>query len=384
MQRKRKILGVLLGLGLGFQLLGRPEEEKTMQDPPGITSVLWGEVDGQKVYLYTLRNANGLLAKITNYGGILTELHVPDRAGKFGDVVLGFERLDQYLARHPYFGAMIGRVANRIARGRFTLDGLEYQLAANNGPNHLHGGIKGFDKKVWKATAEITPSGPRLILTSTSPDGEEGYPGTVRVTVSYVLTHSDELRIEMKATTEKATPVNIAHHSYWNLAGHHSGDILKHELMLKGDRYTPVDETLIPTGAIEPVKGTPFDFTQPKPIGKDVDQLPRAAGSPGGYDHNFVVNGEIGQLRLAARVHEPSSGRIMEIYTTQPGVQFYTGNFLDGSMVGKGGAVYKKHGGLCLETQHYPDSINKPNFPSCVLRPGQRYDHVMVHKFYVQ
>ena len=332
--------------------------------------------EGTEIELYILTNKKGLVAKVTTYGAILTELRVPDREGRLGDIVLGFDNLDQYVKGHPFFGATTGRVANRIARGKFTLDGAEHTLAVNNGPNHLHGGIKGFDKRVWKAEAIESWRGPSVILTYTSADGEEGYPGNLRVTVTYTLTDENELRIDYTATTDKATPVNLTNHSYFNLAG--SGDILAHELTLNADRYTPTDDTLIPTGEIAGVKGTPVDFTKPTPIGARFNQL---KSKPVGYDHNFVINNGGKKLTLAARVHEPKSGRVMEVFTTEPGVQLYTANHLDGSLKGVGGVVYAQYNAFCLETQHFPDSVNHPNFPSVILRPRQTYSTTTVHKF---
>jgi len=351
-----------------------------------IKKTIFGETDGRVVHLYTLENSNGLVAKITTYGGILTEMHVPDADGNVRDIVLGFENIDGYLEGHPYFGAIVGRVANRIEKGKFALDGRTYELAVNNGPNHLHGGIKGFDKAVWDAEPTESSSGPALKLTYLSEDGEEGYPGNLKLTVIYALTHENELVVQMSAETDKATPVNIANHSYWNLAGQGSGDILGHTLFINADRYTPTDDTLIPTGDIEPVEGTPYDFKKPKRIGKEIGKIEGhpELNDPGGYDINFVLNEKPGELKLAARVFDPGSGRTMEVYTSEPGVQFYSGNFLDGTLTGKDGAVYDIHSGFCLETQHYPDSINKPDWPSVVLRPGETYNHVMVHKFFVK
>jgi len=291
--------------------------------------------------------------------------------------VLGFDNLDGYLRGHPYFGAIIGRYGNRIGAGKFVLDGVEYKLAVNNGPNHLHGGIKGFDKVVWKIErAQAKGDEAILKLSYLSKDGEEGYPGNLRCTVTYTLTADDELKMHYEATTDKATVLNLTNHSYWNLAGQGNGDILGHELMLNADRYTPVDEGLIPTGEFKSVKGTPMDFTRPMTIGSRIKQV-----DIGGYDHNFVLNGKGGKMKLCAKVYEPTSGRAMEIRTTEPGVQFYTGNFLDGTLTGKDGKVYKKHYAFCLETQHFPDSPNKPQFPSVVLRPGGKYDTTTVHKF---
>ena len=339
----------------------------------------FGEVDGQPVKLYTLDNGRGMVAKITNYGGIVTELHVPDRNNQTADVVLGFDTLEEYKAGHPFFGAIVGRCANRIAKGRFTLDGKEYQLATNNGPNHLHGGVIGFDKRIWDAEPLQLSDGPALKLTYVSHDGEEGYPGTLRTVVIYTLTTDNELKIDMHAETDAPTVVNLAHHGYWNLAGHASGTVLDQELQLQSDYYTPTDSTLIPTGEILMVDGTPHDFRQPKKLGRDIDQLKNDQGK-GGYDTNFVVNGSYGELRPAARVSDPSSGRVMEVWTTEPGVQLYTANHLN-DRAGKGGAVYGPHQGFCLETQKYPDAINHSNFVQPVLRPNQFYQHVMVHRF---
>jgi len=341
-----------------------------------ITRESWGTTKaGEAVDLYTLENANGMKVKIATYGGIVTELHVPDRDGNPADVVCGFETLAEYEAGHPYFGALIGRYGNRIAKGRFTLDGKEYTLATNNGENHLHGGNVGFDKKVWKAEPVETDNSVGVKLTYVSPDGEEGYPGTLTSTVVYELTADNELKIDYKATTDAPTIVNLTHHGYFNLGGHDSGDILGHVMMIAADRYTPVDEGLIPTGELAPVAGTVMDFTKPTAIGARIKDI---AG--GGYDHNYVLNSQDGSLALAARVSDPKTGRVMEVYTTEPGIQFYTGNFLDGSNKGKG-AVYNKHAAFCLETQHYPDSPNKPDWPSVVLRPGQTYRHTTVYRF---
>jgi aldose 1-epimerase len=333
--------------------------------------------DGTEVKIYTLGNRKGMVVKVTEYGAILTELWVPDRNRKPGDVVLGFDNLDRYVKGHPFFGAIAGRVANRIANGKFKLDGKEYTLAVNNGPNHLHGGLKGFDKKVWKSRALPTTDKESAVeFTYTSPDGEEGYPGTLSVKVVYTLTDDNELRIDYTATTGKATIVNLTNHSYFNLG--ESGSILDHVLMLNADRYTPADSTLIPTGEIASVKGTGLDFTKPTPIGARISEYMSFAK---GYDHNFVLNSGGGKLALCARVQDPKSGRVMEISTTEPGVQLYCGNHLDGSLTGIGGTVYKQHTGFCLETQHFPDSINHPNFPSVVLRPGQTLKSTTALKF---
>jgi aldose 1-epimerase len=331
--------------------------------------------EGQPVDLYTLTNASGMTVKITNYGGIVTSLQVPDKNGKFDDVVLGFDTLDQYLEGHPYFGALVGRYGNRIAKGKFTLNGTEYQLAANNGENHLHGGIKGFDKVVWNAEMVKKENEMGVKLSYLSKDGEEGYPGNLTAVVTYVLTNDNELIINYKAETDKPTPVNLTHHSYFNLKGAGNGDILGHLLTIDADRFTPVDEGLIPTGELKSVKDTPMDFTVPKAIGERIDQV------KGGYDHNYVLNGWDGSLRLAAKVVEPLSGREMEVWTTEPGLQFYTGNFLDGTITGKNGKVYNKHYGFCLETQHFPDSPNKAGFPSTILEPGEKYTHTTIYRF---
>jgi aldose 1-epimerase len=332
--------------------------------------------DGKSASLYTLTNAHGLIARITNYGTIITEVHVPDSRGSLADIVLGFDNLEQYLKGHPYFGCTVGRVANRIAKGRFSLDGQTYTLAINNGPNHLHGGLKGFDKVLWSASPQ---AGAAVEFSYTSSDGEEGYPGKLDVTVLMALTDANELRIDYTAVSDRPTPVNLTNHSYFNLAG--AGDILNHELTLAADHYTPADPTLIPTGEIQPVAATPMDFRTPKPIGSRIGQL--KTEEPG-YDSNYVVNGGGNSLMPAARVREPCSGRVMEVHTTQPGVQLYTANYLDGSLTGKRGMVYQRHSAFCLETQHFPDSVNHPNFPSIILRPGQTYRHTTLHRFSAQ
>jgi aldose 1-epimerase len=308
-------------------------------------------------------------------------LKVPDSKGALGDIVLGFDSLDGYLADNPFFGALVGRYGNRIAKGHFTLDGKEYTLPINNGANALHGGLKGFDKHIWTAKPGQGKDGQTLELTYVSKDGEEGYPGTLTATVTYTLTNANELRIHYQATTDKPTVLNLTNHSYFNLAGAGNGDILGHELMLNADKFTPVDKGLIPTGELRPVDGTPFDFRKATAIGARINADDEQIKLGGGYDHNFVLNGQAGTMRLAARATEPKSGRVLEVSTTEPGVQFYTGNFLDGTLHGKGGKVYNKRYGFCLETQHYPDSPNKPSFPSTVLRPGQKYDTTTVFKF---
>jgi len=337
--------------------------------------------DGVDVDLYTLTNANGMSADITNYGGIIVRFYAPDRHGKLADVVLGYDQLADYIKDTPYFGALIGRYGNRIAKGRFTLDGVEYKLAPNNMGTHLHGGLKGFDKVVWDATPFQGNDAVGLKLTYLSRDGEEGYPGNLQCTVRYSLTNDNALKIEYQATTDKATPVNLTNHSYFNLAGQGSGDILGHELMLNADRFLPVDSTLIPTGKLEPVKGTPMDFTKPTAIGARVNENFEQLKLGKGYDHCWVLNKKDAEMSLAARVYEPKTGRVMEVLTTEPAIQFYCGNFLDGSNVGKGGKVYKFRYGFCLETEHYPDSPNHPQFPSTILRPGETYRTTTVYRF---
>ena len=340
--------------------------------------------DGTEVELYTLTNANGIKAKIMTYGAIVVSLEVPDRNGRVADITLGYDTLDGYVKNNPYFGAIVGRYGNRIGKGRFTLEGVEYKLATNNDENHLHGGIKGFDKVVWDAEPVTQKGSAGVKLSYLSKDGEEGYPGNLHCTVTYMLTDKDELKVSYHAHTDKATPVNLTHHSYFNLAGQGSRDILDHILMLNADKFTPTDKGLIPTGELRPVKGTPMDFTTPTKIGERIEQDYEPLKFGGGYDHNWVLNKADGPMTLAARVYEPSSGRVMEIFTTEPGIQFYSGNFLDGSIVGKAGKVYKHRYAFCLETQHFPDSPNKANFPSVTLRPGQTYRHETTHKFYTK
>jgi aldose 1-epimerase len=355
---------------------------------PAFEQEPFGKLAGSKgqpaspVTQYTLINANGLVLKCIDYGAIITELHVPDKNGKLADVVLGFDKLDGYLKGHPYFGTNAGRCANRIAKGKFTLNGKEYTLATNNEPNHLHGGKEGFDKKLWKAEPFLGSTGPGVKFTYVSPDGEEGYPGRLSTTVTYTLTDNNELVIDFRATTDKPTICNLAHHSYFNLAGHNAGTILDHTARFAAKNYTPADDTLIPTGKIDPVAGTPFDFTTAKPIGQDLE---KAGGKPVGYDLNYVLDkGQTERPELAAVVTEPKSGRVLEVYTTEPGLQFYTGNFLDGTNVGKGGAVYKQYAGFCLEPQKFPDSINKPQWKersNVILNPGETYKQTTIYKF---
>ncbi|MDW8198807.1 MAG: aldose epimerase family protein [Gemmataceae bacterium] len=339
-------------------------------------------VPGPVVTRYTLVNKHGLTVKCIEYGAIITEIHVPDKNGRFADVALGCATLNDYRKGHPFFGTNAGRCANRIAQGRFTLDGREYQLATNNGPHHLHGGPQGFDKKYWKGEPSLTVNGPSVKFTYTSPDMEEGYPGRLAVIVAYTLTDDNELVIDFRATTDKPTLCNLAHHSYFNLAGHASGDIKGHELTIAAKNYTPTDTTLIPTGKIAPVAGTPFDFTQAKALGRDLD---KTGGEPVGYDLNFVLDkGATAQPAFAAKVVEPKSGRVLEVFTTEPGLQLYTGNFLDGTLKGKGGAVYQQYHGFCLEAQKFPDSINKPEWKdrsNVILRPGETYKQTTIYKF---
>lgn len=337
--------------------------------------------DGTAIDLVTLSNDQGMEAKVSSYGAILTALTVPDREGRGADVVLGFDRLEDYLKGHPYFGTTTGRVANRIAGGVFELNGTTYNLAKNNGPNHLHGGDVGLDKKAWNAVAESsTGTGPvSVALTHLSPDGDEGYPGNLDLKVVYSLTADNELRIDYEATTDQPTPVNLTNHSYFNFSDPGRHDILDHELTLNADHYTPVDETSIPTGEIRAVAGTVMDFREPTRIG---DRIEKLEGDPGGYDHNYVLNQATpGTLSLAARVRDPKSGRVMEIHTTEPGIQLYTANYLDGSLTGKGGAVYAKRHAFCLETQHFPDSVHHPGFPPIILQPGETYRQTTVHRF---
>ena len=349
-----------------------------------ITKASFGKTaDGQNVDIFTLTNKRGIEVKITNFGGIITSLKVPDRNGKVEDIVLGFDNLDAYIKGHPYFSALIGRYGNRIAKGRFTLDGHEYKLAVNNGENHLHGGVKGFDKVVWTALPVRIRDGVALKLTYLSKDGEEGYPGNLKVIVVYRLMNTNELKISYSATTDKDTVINLTSHSYFNLAGQGNGDILNHELFIDAARFTPTDAGSIPTGELKSVTGTPFDFQNSamQKIGARINNDDEQLKFGNGYDHNFVLNGPIGKLHQAAVAYDSTSGRLMEIWTTEPGVQFYTGNFLDGTLTGKDGKVYQRRYGFCLETQHFPDSPNKPSFPTTVLRKGELYHSLTIHKF---
>jgi aldose 1-epimerase len=382
---KNVCAALLLGLTACTQAQA-PTPSASPSSQGSVTKASFGTTaDGVPVDLYTLTNSSGMEVRAVSYGGIILSLRVPDRDGKLGDVVLGYDTLDGYLKASPYFGSIIGRYGNRIARGKFTLDGKEYSLATNNGPNALHGGVKGFDKVVWRAESFKKPEGVGVVFSYMSADGEEGYPGKLEATVTYTLADDNTLGFDYRAVTDKATPVNLTQHSYFNLAGDGAGDILGHELMLKASRFTPVDSTLIPTGEIRAVAGTPFDFTTPHTIGERIGAQEEQIKFGGGYDHNFVLDREPGDsLQLAARVYEPKSGRVMEVSTTEPGVQFYSGNFLDGSITGKAGHVYRHRTGFCLETQHHPDSPNKPEFPSTILKPGQEYRSRTVYAFSVR
>ena len=373
-----KTLAVSLGAAClaGCAGVSSTPKETVVCKPFGATT------DGTAVEIYTLRNSKGAEARISSYGGLLISLKVPDRNGKLGDVTLGYDKLSDYIKDTPYFGALVGRYGNRIARGKFSLNGQQYTLATNNYPNALHGGLKGFDKVVW--TVSILPSveGPALKLQYLSKDGEEGYPGNLSVTAVYTLTEDNAIKLQYTATTDKDTVVNLTHHSYFNLAG--KGDILGHEVTIPASKFTPVDSTLIPTGELRPVEGTPFDFRKATTIGARIQQADEQLKFGGGYDHNWVEDKPLGQFGLMARVYEPTSGRVMEVYSDEPGLQFYSGNFLNGSNKGKGGRVYEYRSGFCMEPQHYPDSPNQPNFPSVVLKPGQTFHNTIVYKFSVQ
>ncbi|MBX3737354.1 MAG: galactose mutarotase [Candidatus Didemnitutus sp.] len=357
--------------------------------PALITSVPFGQLaDGRAATLYTLTNARGARADITDYGAIIVRLFMPDRAGQLDDIVLGYGCVEDYVKGSPYFGAVVGRVGNRIANGKFTLDGKTYALATNNTPHgvpcHLHGGNVGFDKVLWTATAALVAKESALTLRYLSRDGEEGYPGNLDVTIVYTLTNDNRLRVEYTAATDRATPVNLAQHTYFNLKGEGRGDILDHELTLNASRYTPVDAGLIPTGQLASVGGTPLDFTTPHAIGARVNAPHEQLKFAGGYDHNFVLDGPARQLAFAARVVESTTGRVLEVHTEEPGLQFYSGNFLDGTRVGKSGVAYPHRSGFCLETQHFPDSPNQPAFPNTILRPGQTYRTTTVFAFSTQ
>ncbi len=368
-----RLLFVVLCLGSGVASNARGAV-MVKKEPFGNTT------DGKAVEIYKLANSHGMEVRIMTYGGVIVSLKTPDKTGHVADIVLGFDTLAPYLSKNPYFGAIVGRYANRIGGARFTLDGKVYKLAANDGPNSLHGGLKGFDKVVWQAESFEKPGDGGVILRYTSPDGDEGYPGTVHVTVTYTLDEKDEFRIDYQATTDKATPINLTNHTYFNLDGEGSGKILGTEMMINADHFTPVDSTLIPTGKIAGVAGTPLDFTKPTPIGARIEDKYEQLALGHGYDFNFVINRTGPGLTLAARAYDPRSGRVLEVDTTEPGVQFYTGNFLNG-VQGKHGHLYNQRDAFCLETQHYPDSPNKPGFPSTILRPGQTFHSTTVWKF---
>ena len=370
-----KKLSNIIWVSLSTILLSNCSTVKVSKTPFGSTS------DGTAVDLFTLENANGMQAKITNYGGIVTQLHVPDQNGKLGDVVLGYDKLSSYIKASPYFGCITGRYANRIAKGQFKIGEAAYKLATNNGENHLHGGNVGFDKQVW-AAKEVTGLGKAGIeLTYLSKDGEEGYPGNLDSKVTYWLTNQNELEIEYEAKTDKATPINLTHHSYFNLAGEGSGNILGHAVEIFANTFVPTDAGNIPLGELKKVTGTPFDFLTPHKIGERIEEKNQQLEFGKGYDHNWVINDSGNSLNLAARVTEPRTGRVMEVLTDQPGIQFYTGNFLDGSNIGKGNKVYKHRNAFCLETQVHPDSPNQPDFPNSILKPGETYRHVCIYRF---
>jgi aldose 1-epimerase len=381
-------IAVACAMQVGCTATPRPNEGETAAAPtaaPTVSRAPFGRLpDGRSVELFTLTNPRGLEVRVMTYGGIITALRVPDRTGRLDDVVLGFDDLDGYLHDPPYFGAIVGRYANRIARGEFAVDGVMYHLARNNGPNSLHGGLRGFDKVLWSGEPFRTDSGTGVTLRYTSRDGEEGYPGTLNVQVRYTLTPDDKLVVDYGATTDKATPVNLSQHTYWNLHGAGNGDILDHVLTLDASNFTPVDSTLIPTGEVALVDGTPFDFRSATPIGARIAMANEQLRFGKGYDHNWVIDRTPGHrdgLLHAARLVDPRSGRTLDVSTSEPGIQFYSGNFLDGTITGKGGHVYAHRTGLCLETQHFPDSPNHANFPTTILRPGERYTSRTVFAF---
>ncbi len=374
------VIGVACVVALIEFGAGRGEAQMAVK--AGVEREAFGKLeDSTEIEAFTLRNSRGASARVMTYGATLTNLWMPDRRGIEGDVVLGFDDLKGYLGDHPHFGGIIGRFANRIAKGKFSIDGHEYALATNNGPNTLHGGTVSFDRRVWKGEAVSDGKSAAVRLTYVSPDGEEHFPGTLTVTVVYTLTEKNELKIEYTAKTDKATAVNLTNHTYFNLRG--EGDVLGYTLTLNASRYTPADNTLIPTGELAPVKGTAYDFTKPMTIGSRIAEVEKIKEA-GGYDINYVVDGEIGQPRLAAKVVDPISGREMEVWTTQPGVQLYTANWLDGTIKGKGGVAYKRFGAVCLETQNYPDAVNHANFPSAILRPGETFHAETIYKFSVK
>jgi len=381
-----KIIQLLTLTSLGVLAVGLTGCNSMSNTPKGtITKADFGTTPaGKPVEIYTLHNANGAEARIMTYGGIVQSLSMPDKNGKLGDVVLGYDNLQGYIDKTPYFGALIGRYGNRIGGAKFTLEGQTYTLATNNGANSLHGGLVGFDKVIWTARPMNTTHGPALILTYVSLDGEEGFPGNLEVTAIYTLTDKNELKLEFAAKTDKPTVVNLTHHSYFNLAGQGHGDILNHVVYINANQTTPVDADLITTGEFADVTGSPFDFRKPTTIGARINAPDKVLQYGPGYDHNWVINKPFGQFGLQARVVEPTSGRVMEVWSDEPGLQFYAGNFLDGTLTGKGGVVYQRHTGFCMEPQHYPDSPNKANFPTVELKPGQAYHNTIVYKFSVE
>jgi aldose 1-epimerase len=376
-------LAVLLVAAVGFSgALASNSSHKP--GSPSVKKEVFGSFNGQAVHIYTLTNSRGMEVKILTYGGVIQSVKVPDRRGRLENVTLGFDNLTDYIERSPYFGNITGRYANRIALGKFTLDGVVYNLPINNPPNSLHGGTVGFDKHIWATTVIQNRDGVGLRMTLTSPHLDQGYPGTMKAEVVYLLTNDNEIRMDYRATTDRKTVVNLTNHAYWNLEGEGTGSIDDHVLKLNASHYTPVDPTLIPTGAIDPVAGTPMDFTRSTAIGDRIRDGFEQLVIGRGYDHNWVLDrpspSDTSMIR-AARVREPGSGRVLEIFTTEPGIQFYSGNFLDGTLVGTSGRMYRQGDGFALETQHYPDSPNKPNFPSTVLRPGQVYNTTTIYQF---
>lgn len=367
-----------------FSVLALLVTVSTNADEPSVNSQQFGTFEGQPVMLFTLTNQNGMVAQITDYGGVVVSLKTPNRDGKFENVVLGFSDFASYKNDEGYFGAIVGRCANRIANGKFSLEGKDYQLATNNGPNHFHGGHRGFNKRHWKPTPSMQDGQPQLKLEYHSPDGEEGYPGNLHVANTYTITNANALKIEYRATTDQPTLCNLIHHSYWNLGGPSSDTILDHELQFHCDKFLPTDKNAIPTGELRNAKGTPFDFLEPHRIGERIEAEDEQISIGRGYDHNFVINGKRGNLRPVARVHDKKSGRVMELLTTDVGVQFYSGNFFDGSVVGSKGKPFSHRIAFCLECQRFPNSPNEPEFPSATLRPGEVYEKTTVYRFSTQ
>jgi aldose 1-epimerase len=377
-RRNRIVIAIILSTVLARANFA---QAKSAKGTLGVTKEAPAMIDGKPVDIYTLRNGHGVEVRAMSYGGTILELRTPDKNGKSDDIVLGFDNLDQYTTNNPHFGGIIGRYANRIANGTFTLDGVKYTLPKNNGPNTLHSGFIGFDKVLWSVEPFTHHGGAGIVFKYLSKDGENGFPGNLQVTVTYTLSEKNELIFDYEATTDKATPINFTQHSYFNLAGEGNGNILGHVLTLNADRFTPTDATLIPTGEIRSVQGTPLDFSKPVAIGARINDKYEPLVLANGYDHNFVINGSGSGLKFTARVIEPTSGRVLEVSTTEPGIQVYSGNFLDGTLTGKRGHVYRQRDGLALETQHYPDSPNHPEFPSTILRPGQTFHSQTVYKF---